>query len=474
MASNLSEYTDQAWADEAFCEQYAKTWEISTDEVHFGWLSPGENTLNLLAELNLMNANVLDVGCGMGENLIALSKKGARCFGVDISKYMLKYARERSQKLFLAQEDMRSLSSFPSTKFNLILSVYSLEYLTSAKEFRDVLASFYNRLMPGGLLVFCFSHPLQHIRHSMLRNETALSDLKEINATLIYSFKDVILALTETGFIVERVLEQHTFNPSQIDYEDGKIFPYHFRFDQNPCRKEFDKNSNGAPHTVIYKAKKPDTGAMISRQMSLEINIGKIRIWGEERQITDTKRFACASTHFTVFRIAPIDSVIGICNVISFKIEAPDIKRRNIISLNLGHSVEKEKRYVKASSLLGIIAARLRGSELKCYFEEDWLPVDEFRTLVHGLYISRIDPVFGEIIDFFPNHEIGLLIFVNGEEPGGGKVGAQNFFPAVSDQIDLVYVILKRGSAWTYSHGKNSMGGDLFKSQLDLFGPEEV
>ena len=94
----------QNWQDREYCRQYAETWEISTHEVHYGWLSPGENTLRLFSEISLEGAAVLDVGCGMGENLFSLNRRGAKCFGIDISEHMLSYARTRNHKIQLSSK----------------------------------------------------------------------------------------------------------------------------------------------------------------------------------------------------------------------------------------------------------------------------------------------------------------------------------------------------------------------------------
>ena len=66
----------QAWDDDEFCDTYEQTWELSEQEVHYGWLAPGENTLKLVEGICLQGANVLDVGCGLGQNLI--TKNGVR------------------------------------------------------------------------------------------------------------------------------------------------------------------------------------------------------------------------------------------------------------------------------------------------------------------------------------------------------------------------------------------------------------
>lgn len=125
--------SSQSWDDNDFCENYERTWEISVSEVHYGWLSPGESQLQLLKEVNLSEANVLDVGCGLGQNLVALSKSGANCFGLDISQCMLDISSETisenkvGSKVVLQQGDMRKFSAFKDIDFDVILSIYSME-----------------------------------------------------------------------------------------------------------------------------------------------------------------------------------------------------------------------------------------------------------------------------------------------------------------------------------------------------------
>ena len=82
----------QDWDDQEFCKKYESTWEISVDDIHYGWLAQGENSLGLLDDVNLSNANVLDIGCGLGQNLISFEKRGANCFGFDVSTCMLSKA----------------------------------------------------------------------------------------------------------------------------------------------------------------------------------------------------------------------------------------------------------------------------------------------------------------------------------------------------------------------------------------------
>lgn len=96
----------QEWENSEFCNEYESIWEISVDEVHYGWLAPGEQTLGLLSDSVRENSNVLDVGCGMAQNLIALAKQGVSSYGLDISMCML----EKAHKLVAANSLEKRIS----------------------------------------------------------------------------------------------------------------------------------------------------------------------------------------------------------------------------------------------------------------------------------------------------------------------------------------------------------------------------
>ena len=64
--------SSHSWEEKEACDLYEQTWEISTEDIHYGWLAPGEKSVQMLNDIP-EGAKALDVGCGMGENVVALN-----------------------------------------------------------------------------------------------------------------------------------------------------------------------------------------------------------------------------------------------------------------------------------------------------------------------------------------------------------------------------------------------------------------
>lgn len=465
----------QNWNDLKYCQDYAATWEISTDEVHYGWLAPGEKSLRLLPSITPQKPlRVLEVGCGMGENLITLATSGASCFGVDISQHMIEFARRNCQRVLSNADhirwtigDMRELSNFVEGHYDLVLSVYSLEYLQSVDQFRSVVNSIFNRLSVGGSLVFCFSHPLQHFRHSDWQNASARSDLEpfgtsqaaaENTAPLIYSFRDVTEILCETGFTLERIIEQSTEKPSQISYEEGKQYPYHFLKDKNPCRQEYDEISNTKPHTVIYRSTKPGTPG---KRASAQPN-ERVRLWGQYRTVVEKIPIQAADKHLSLLRLAPKDSLVGICQVLQFLVTQEECSNDQMFNLKVSCDTGTADRSIPANSLLGIVLERLHREGYDAIIEEASLEAAEHGSRVTGIFIERLETLRAELREKFSSQLLGLLVFVNDAEPGGGTIGLVDVLPAAGDKVELVYILSGWGSQWR-QRKSDFVQGQLFR-----------
>lgn len=100
------------------------------------------------------NKTVLDIGCGIGNYLEELYKRGHKINGIDIAENMLQTSRERLKKYIefppLCRTDIENLP-FPDSHFDVIFCVGVLEYLKSdARSFEEISRV----LKPNGLLFF--------------------------------------------------------------------------------------------------------------------------------------------------------------------------------------------------------------------------------------------------------------------------------------------------------------------------------
>src|SRR5258708_20780817 len=103
------------------------------DDVCYGRLSPTERTLNVLGDVS--GKRFLDLGCGAGQNCVALTRMGAICTGVDISEEQIRWAnllaeQEELKIEFHCREIIEYVAGLPTNDFDVILSVFSLPYLS--------------------------------------------------------------------------------------------------------------------------------------------------------------------------------------------------------------------------------------------------------------------------------------------------------------------------------------------------------
>jgi SAM-dependent methyltransferase len=102
---------------------------------------------------------VLDIGCGTGTNLRALSAVGRRCVGLDQSRHFIEYARANSPT-HIEFVHTRAADFASRERFDLVFSVFvTLNYL-DRDELRAVIANVRNWLRPGGAFVVDIGHML--------------------------------------------------------------------------------------------------------------------------------------------------------------------------------------------------------------------------------------------------------------------------------------------------------------------------
>jgi SAM-dependent methyltransferase len=151
-------------------EAIAKTWQEQRYGDSFGtalmwsWRASEEH-LHVLDEADVRGKRVIVLGCGGGQDVVALEKLGAVATGVDVSAAQIAYARK-----FAARHDatnasfvegaIEDLSRFDDASFDLAVSIGVMEYI---QHLDDALAEAARVLRPGGVFALSVRHPFDVI-----------------------------------------------------------------------------------------------------------------------------------------------------------------------------------------------------------------------------------------------------------------------------------------------------------------------
>jgi SAM-dependent methyltransferase len=132
--------------------------DLPTDVVTYGADVPREDTFKLLG--NVEGKRVLDLGCGVGHNAIALAAQGAKVIGVDESSDQIAAARaaceREGQKVEMHHGPLAELAFLRADTIDAVLSVFGLAPVADIdRVFRQV----HRVLRPEMPLVLSLPHP---------------------------------------------------------------------------------------------------------------------------------------------------------------------------------------------------------------------------------------------------------------------------------------------------------------------------
>lgn len=268
--SKTIELNRRSW--DTIAAHYQASTRISTDDVHYGSLAPVERELGLLD--NVVGKRVIEIGCGGGQNSIALTKWGATCVGVDPSPSQIAHARQlaldNKVEVQFVEGVAEDLSAFPDSNFDTALSSYVFDYVTDLQRaYREA----WRVLVPGGLFVFCLSHPwFQAVGWHLagdpdapeIGDYSAWPDVEEWDWTYedgatarmrghLRTLAQIINELIEAGFTLERLVEQNVADVQSASDEELARFPYVAKFD--PASQEY-QIMRKLPYTLIIRARK--------------------------------------------------------------------------------------------------------------------------------------------------------------------------------------------------------------------------
>lgn len=147
-----------AWDAIAGAYQEQRYGERFGDRLMWSWRA-SEDDLHVLDDVRGKRAIVL--GCGGGQDVVALAKMGAVAVGVDYSAAQLAYARKYvatrgAENASFVEADVTDLSRFDDASFDLGVSIHVLEYVEDAAR---ALAEAARVLKPGGVLAIAAKHP---------------------------------------------------------------------------------------------------------------------------------------------------------------------------------------------------------------------------------------------------------------------------------------------------------------------------
>jgi SAM-dependent methyltransferase len=245
-----------AW--NAISAAYQASHVIPTDRLMYGIRCPSEDELGLLGEVQ--GRRVLVLGCGGGQDAIALARRGAQVVGIDLSDEQIRFARELAQKEGLVapfvQGNIEELPDVDAQSQDIVVSSHALNYVEHADR---CFAEVFRVLKPGGIFVFSVQHPM----NACLRDEPPYplakgywevqrdweweymeAGLKERFRSWYRTVADWFALLQEAGFQVERLLEPAPPSepPTEADLSWGEAQV---------------KKASVVPATLIFKARRP-------------------------------------------------------------------------------------------------------------------------------------------------------------------------------------------------------------------------
>jgi SAM-dependent methyltransferase len=191
---------------------------------------------------DLSGVKVLDLGCGGGENAVAMARAGAEVVALDISARQMaravRMAASAAVKIEWRCGDMDDPMPWEGLRIDLVLSAYALPYSHHPDE---VLARCHAALRPGGALVIALDHPLRSCFWDAEEGEVGVIPQRSywdetplawrINDTpVMYAHRttaDWIALLQGTGFRLARLLEPQAPQAIQDDCwpEDSALAP---------------------------------------------------------------------------------------------------------------------------------------------------------------------------------------------------------------------------------------------------------
>ena len=261
----------KAW--NAISAAYQNRYKINIKKIHYGPLCPSEDRLKLIGDVK--NRRILELGAGAGQNSIYLAKKGACVTAVDISDEQIKAGKIIAAKANIPVNYIRSSfrtfkPHFKDNYFDIVISVYALQYCKDVIELKRVLSDLYKVLKPSGFIVFSVGHPIRSKGYWAKGTDVFVFDNYFDNniKTWDYSFPEANIsvkmvgchktisqylnAVIEAGFTLNAVIE-----PKPLSKDANSNFGVMSRYGKNSKLDPYSYDHlERVPGTLIIRAMK--------------------------------------------------------------------------------------------------------------------------------------------------------------------------------------------------------------------------
>lgn len=212
-------------------------WEHTSDEfqetadvtVGIDWQWAEVEDADLLGDLS--GQDVLELGCGGGQQTVGLVERGATVTGVDLSREQLCHAvalfAERGLDVGVVEGDVTELP-FEADRFDLAFNTWVFQWVP---DLRACFEETHRVLRPDGRFVFSMPHPFFSLAdpdsHEVVESyfdtgrQVTVDGREDYPDLVTYRQKvsDVYNWLRDAGFDVERMFEPGSPDPD--DYEAG-------------------------------------------------------------------------------------------------------------------------------------------------------------------------------------------------------------------------------------------------------------
>ena len=203
----------------------------------------------LLAEYEVTDGIVLDLGCGTGTLTELMAARGFDMIGVDYSEEMLEIAMEKRAEsgrdiLYLLQ-DMREFELYGTVR--AVISICdSLNYITEEEELEEVFRLVNNYLDPEGVFIFDFNTVYKY--REILGDQTIAESREDCSFIWDNYYYELSLFLQEEGNLYRKYVETHYQKgyeletiKSLLEKSGMKFVTAYDAFTRNPPTKESER-----------------------------------------------------------------------------------------------------------------------------------------------------------------------------------------------------------------------------------------